>query len=364
MGSWSVYCGISQIAITSGDKCALLPLKENHLEGYLPFLPATLPIFGTYDDYGGLENIEENANTKFIEEYFGISILDFTKIFTDWLIFERDEAKEITERCLHFDEVKKMKFMFIDRKVYDYMSQYTEKHSRGQLDFGHESILTYLGFTYLGEDDKNPTDDPKRFKKVWEYEGRKFYSDGWVLSVIGGRKHSDYIMYFNDKNNPEYSLCNFITLPEDKMWIGQKSMHQIWKLLSPRKRMEKLGWIITGSRHHDDGMETLDEILMRTIIKSGIDPLTIKPLEPRNIGEAYTRDFDTFGDGLSELVTIRKGLHCMSGYFAPYIEYLTPQCGEHREHQGLMKKFLAINRVKMDEREYDTDEELELEDNS
>lgn len=45
MGSWSVYCGISQIAITSGDKCVLLPLKESdgNRAGYLPYLPAALP---------------------------------------------------------------------------------------------------------------------------------------------------------------------------------------------------------------------------------------------------------------------------------------------------------------------------------
>jgi len=368
MGSWSVYCGISQIGITSGDKCVLLPLKGNRLqEGYLPNLPATLPIFGTYDDYGGLEGIEENANTKFIEEYFGISILDFTKLFTDWMIFKRREAEEITKRCKHFDEVEKMKFMFIDRKVYDFMSQYTEEEEKGNLDFGHESILNYLGFTYIGEDDKNPTSDPKRFNMVWEYQGRKFYSDGWALSVMGGRKQSDYVMYFNSKHSPEYSLCNFVTLPEDKMWLGEKSMHQIWKILTPKKQLEQLGWIITGRRFHDDGMATLEELLMKTVIKAGIDPNSIKMLPPRDIGEAYTRDFNTFGDGLSELVAIRHALHCMSGHFAPYIEYLTPQCGEPAEHQKLMKKFLAINKEKMDERGFEDDEELEqfkLEDKS
>lgn len=28
--------------------------------GYDPYKPAMLPIFGTYDDYGGMEDIEEN----------------------------------------------------------------------------------------------------------------------------------------------------------------------------------------------------------------------------------------------------------------------------------------------------------------
>lgn len=51
MGSWSVYCGISRMSITSGDECVFLPLKKGYGE-YLPYYPATLPIYGTYDDYG------------------------------------------------------------------------------------------------------------------------------------------------------------------------------------------------------------------------------------------------------------------------------------------------------------------------
>jgi hypothetical protein len=47
MGSWSVYCGVSNISITDGNECVLLPLKKNDgYHGYLPYLPATLPIFG------------------------------------------------------------------------------------------------------------------------------------------------------------------------------------------------------------------------------------------------------------------------------------------------------------------------------
>ena len=41
MGSWSVYCGLSNLAITSGQECVFLPLKKNN-RGYLPYIPATL----------------------------------------------------------------------------------------------------------------------------------------------------------------------------------------------------------------------------------------------------------------------------------------------------------------------------------
>lgn len=44
------------------------------------FNPFSLPIFGQYDDYGALEEIEENENTRIIEQYFGIKIEHFIKI--------------------------------------------------------------------------------------------------------------------------------------------------------------------------------------------------------------------------------------------------------------------------------------------
>jgi hypothetical protein len=362
MGCWSIYCGISQIAITSGDKCVLLPLKKERNGDYLPYLPATLPIFGEYDDYGGLVNIEETEYTKFLEEYFGIPILDFTKIFTDWKTYQRDETKPIIEACKHFDEVDKWEFMFIDRKVYDYMSTtVTDEHDKGTLDFGNKGMLEFLGFTHIGIDENNPTYDPKRFNDVWEFEGRKFYSDGNTISVMGNRKDSDYVMYFDSKHSKEFSLCNFANIPEDKRWIGDKSSWQLWKLHTPKKQRELLTWII-GDRYHDDGFDTLEEMLFEAAIKAGADPVELaEKTAPKNIKGIYVKNLDKFGDGLCELVTIRHNLSAMSGYFAPFIKYLTPQDGAPFEHQKLLKKFAEINGEKLSERGYeDEDEDDEL----
>jgi hypothetical protein len=54
MGSWSVSCGISNIAITAEQECVLLPLKKSVGIDYHQYQPAALPIFGRYDDYGGI----------------------------------------------------------------------------------------------------------------------------------------------------------------------------------------------------------------------------------------------------------------------------------------------------------------------
>lgn len=96
MGSFNVSCGISRLSINYGDRCALLPLirspynKNGVIEstsmfvGYETiFQPFCFPIFGTYDDYGSLEKIEKDSNTKAIEEYLGMSIENYVSLITD-----------------------------------------------------------------------------------------------------------------------------------------------------------------------------------------------------------------------------------------------------------------------------------------
>jgi len=76
MGSYNVACSVSNISIRSGDPVAFIPLEVakypykigdgNHTLIYSNcfYAPATLPIFGEYDDYGGVENIIRDKNLQ------------------------------------------------------------------------------------------------------------------------------------------------------------------------------------------------------------------------------------------------------------------------------------------------------------
>jgi hypothetical protein len=359
MGSWSVYCGISQVAITAGDKCVLLPLKVNrNSEGYLPYLPATLPIFGEYDDYGGLENIEKNANTELIEKHFNTTIDKFAHFFTRGCICtdEDDFPKELLEN----QEIKEWKFMFIDRKVYDFMSTHLSGDVKGHLEFGNEKILELLGFKHIGFNDKNDTYDPKRYTDEWEFDGKKFYGDGTWIHYDKNKA----IFYFKSSHSKEHSLVNVINVPEDKMWLGNKAMWQLWKYLSPKKQKEELGWVIGRGRWESDLLDEIDDLtsiggrLFKTLQEKGEDVSEFLKLKaPKNLKEAYIQNIATFGDTLAELVTIRHNMHCMSGYFAPYVNYLTPQCGEPENHHVLLKKFTEINMEKLVARGWEDEED-------
>jgi hypothetical protein len=103
MGCFNATCSLSDLTIGHGDKCLLFPLipvgfnsDKNGVikigpssmyvsnEGsYMFFTPMCFPIKGEYNDYGSLENIEEDENIKAIEKYFGMKIEDFVAIITD-----------------------------------------------------------------------------------------------------------------------------------------------------------------------------------------------------------------------------------------------------------------------------------------
>lgn len=363
MGSSSVYCGISNIAITGGNQAVLLPLKssKNYLRNsYLPYLPATLPIFGEYDDYGGIENIERDKNVELIEDYFDMSIEDFCRFFTYPF---RDRDPELSK---HFP---KGEFMWIDRKVYDFMSSKgLGYYGAGHFDFGNPVILNLLGFKYNGINCDNNTQQPNRYKHEWEKQGKLFYSDNtWLHADDSG------IYNFNGKWN---SLEQYIDLEPEYFWLKEKMTCQLWSHFDKKLLYDRIFWIIGGDKHESDISDLLLESfnlycnLIEEAEKEG-DTEKIERLQKglknvseklkekqgknkdeislKNLTKKYIDDYQNFGDLISQLVVLRHNLHSMSGHFKPYVQYMTPQCGERDLHDCLMEKFRQINRSYIDE---------------
>lgn len=338
MGSWSVYCGISNISIVSGQDCILLPLKKGTgYEGYLPYLPATLPILGKYDDYGGIEKIVEDQNTKLIEDHFGISISEFASFIIDGgCTYNREELNPVKEKMKSLDECKEWPYMWIDRKVYNFLSTNIDPHENGHLHYGSKEMLEFLGFEFVEKQKTNDTYDPKRFNQLWKFGDKEFHSDGKTL--LAGKDR--YVMYYSDENRND-SITHYINIPEDKKWIGGNSNWKLWKLLNDNDAKENLLWII--GRSHSDDMYSLAKAFAR------IDGVEYVPPEPKTLLEKYCHNFREYGDLLADLVNIRYNLHCMSGRFDPYVLYLTPQFGEHQQHQVLLDKFAEINKSYIEE---------------
>ena len=348
MGCWSVSCGISNIAITSGNECCIIPLIESSSE-YGGYVPVSLPIFGRYNDYGGMEDIVEDENTKLIENYVGITISELVEFLVDGkFTYNRSEVKPIIKKLDangRLDEVEEWRFMWVDKQVYDFMSISYDKWEKGHHDFGTPEMLALLGFT-LVEDAEIKNYDTKRFNRKYQRGNLFVYSDGRTMLS----EESQYIFY-TDKGN-ESSLMSYMELPEDLLYIKDKVSHEIWRLASPKNVKEKFKYMF-GDRYDSSFSDEMFEMMVEKFKLEGKEiPENLRP-KPKKIHQQYFDNMEAFGDLLVGMLNVRHNLHPMSGRWFPHALYLTPQCGEYDHHQILLEGFAKINKSYI----YNEDEE-------
>lgn len=123
MGSFNVACSISSISIGCGDDVAYIPLEVSRypykigdgnnflIYPYCFYSPVTLPIFGSYDDYGGVEDIKRDANVELIEAYFDEKTEDIcgfrsgnVKPVCSGMFIHREIFDTLVKKCSQVDE--------------------------------------------------------------------------------------------------------------------------------------------------------------------------------------------------------------------------------------------------------------------
>jgi len=84
--SFNVACSISNMSIKWGSKVAYFPLeisrfpnkigdkKDLLLYQHCFYSPASLPVFGEYDEYGRVENIEIDENVRLLQKKYKVKI--------------------------------------------------------------------------------------------------------------------------------------------------------------------------------------------------------------------------------------------------------------------------------------------------
>lgn len=154
MGSWDEYCAISRIGIGCGDRAVAIFLKKKW-EGYIF---SSLPIRGTYDDYGRLDDLD---NPEFLINF-------------------------------DFDQNDDMEIIWFHEEMFDYYSnniltKYVDigpELNTALTDYIKSDILELLGFE-LQEDVK--LDD--RYDKTYKHpENDKIFigSDGTWIKIFDG----------------------------------------------------------------------------------------------------------------------------------------------------------------------------------
>ena len=142
MGCWNATCNISNLPIFAGEKVVLIPLAKvkddcefNVCYPTDVFVPFGLPLFGEYDDYGGIENITTSEyNKKHLIQNFNYFCSCNDGLNTKYEPIEKGKDFEefvrrvLCERggiyikkysTLHKDGMVEINFIMMHREVYD-----------------------------------------------------------------------------------------------------------------------------------------------------------------------------------------------------------------------------------------------------
>ena len=200
MGSFNKIGFVSSLPILSGDETVLvfmIPNKYNEGKNsgvcYSTdwFEPAFLPVYGVYDDYGRIENVQDTKAVKFIENFFGIDIMTMIEEVDDNAVGRG--GKKCT--AIRNKEIyEKLTFGLELARVYEKMASYKRLAYHG--DGNTQFWLEKMGFTQI----ENNTIS-ERYKYTWvhpDIPGFQYHSDrshGHLFNLSTGKEHSGYTFH-------------------------------------------------------------------------------------------------------------------------------------------------------------------------
>lgn len=389
MGSFSVACTASGISITSGQKAVFIPLLPTgefgdskgmikmppmHMlvtnSGVMSlYQPFSLPIFGTYNDYGSLEDIERTPTVVSIERYFNISIDEFMEVATrNWCEDNSEDMTGIKNRSV----IKKLSGCFINRDLYDSMSKIEGHADRNYQDFLKGASIGKITLTALGFKQVEDNDN-KRYTQTWIMEGEtevKVCSDGnWSSHIIIDGKSIDGL-YHLDKFIKEWNKHSKVKIDISK-FEGLSKYHFVYddmkntleRTLSNDIEITELSELSGDPGFTSEQQERLDDLKWERKRES----FNMHRLDHRLPLSNWDTSFSKLYDGM--IRTDQGGLKKeFIDYFAFYHKmwannriltpmYSGPQCGDVTSQLIHAKKIVEILEGQVDpERESDDED--------
>lgn len=235
MGHFSHNCKLTGVPITGGQPVVLFVLKprkdlydlsEKKLNQYgktymcsnegtrLKFYPVWFPIKGEYDDYGGIENIVKDDNTKILEDYYGLTIEQIMGIVT---CGRKDDG--------YSDDLKVIKKPFVYPEDWIKGEKHRQYYSRTQND--PEPF-----------DGHYPTNYGDKYQ-VWR-DGKMVKATKEEYEADNSLSHAHYMRYDEwaktnpdpdrDYGNPQYEDRYKELLTYSGMWIHGKVYDELTKI--------------------------------------------------------------------------------------------------------------------------------------
>lgn len=360
MGSFNVSCGVSRLSIGPGTPMVLIPLvpvdtkwSDRYVGAFVVSnegpraanVPFTLPIFGEYNDYGTLENVEEDENTEAIEKFFGCSIGDFV----DHVCRPWDADSKIGNENMP----KKPLGMFVHRKVYDWMannhqSEYdTDKNTSYNQSYVSAYLLKLCDFV---EGEKSP-DNSKRYNRPFkhpEIEGLTIWSDGtWIEVEMNNKKVDSWI--YNPEDLVQFLKKQSLNVPEilyhflDVPYYAHEYDKELEKL--KRAQESNAGMIESfkkiGTKTEQEISEMIEAL---SFMEDAYGIFTFGGRYSKNdtFKKLYGESFDnpSIKDMIVKFRTFEHSLYGVNAAYLP--SWNGYQCGNHRASYGLAKVVQGI----------------------
>jgi len=312
MGSFNVSCGVSMMSIDEGDRCVLIPLTKTKYSDSISegayyisndgpigrFHPITLPIFGEYNSYGMLENIEEDSNTKAIEKFYGCPIVDFVQHMCS------HHHSDIKDN----DKVPKNPFgMFVKREVYDEFTKNPMNEWGGGENCFKDSdlcpfVLKYLGFVEDTTVERNSTERYNRPFKHEKIPNLIAFSDGtWNRFQVDDNVEMHPYIYHPD------DLMKFLI--DNKMYVMVDRFNDLRKLRLGEMEYDKDCENLIKRIETDKEMELMQEKLTNSNDLDARKTLAIAHAMARMSDDLRHQEFLTFGNWASNNKHFRE-LYC------------------------------------------------------
>ena len=409
MGHFSHCCKLSGLPITGGTPVALIVMKpvkdlydnsEKSLKQYgttymcsnegtrLKYTPVWFPIIGEYDDYGRIENIVEDDNTKILEAYYGLNIQQIMDIVTSGRKDDGyDDALKVIKKPIqrpkdqlegerHFEYYQRIMKdpMPCDGHYPDVSGKWEEKGYEGwtiwrdgkkikatkeqyDADFKliHEHYARYEKWKKVNpdvEDDYGKPEYEEKFKELLSYSGMWIHGDVYdkltestkndeynkldfgrpevlnALGLIEGKKTDA------ERYNRPFTLGK-LTVMSDGNWIDG----QIYTITDFKKLAESVGVGIDYSPiENKSKIEQLYDVVIPTL-KNDEDDIDAKAMELID-----SDDFDE--EKLKELYKKKNLNGDFNVAYKDYMKFLLRKSlgGMNREEMELYHYFLNTDK--------------------
>ncbi len=340
MGSWNVNCTVSNISISSGTNVALVFLEKGKYDTYgNEYSPICLPIYGKYNDYGGIEDIIKDDNTTLIEKIYGQSIDTLANLicrnsYVD-IRTSRWEGYVVEEDSNLDKELDSINHCWIIKDIYDSMSARYDigKSYRNHLSYGNEKILNTLGFTFVKKDNTKT-----RYNELYSNGTIELYSDGtWLENGIYSNEH---LMELGIDITPikdlEYSnsMLDIARANIEKIKKDKQNYNEMLRKIQPNIDIELITKAIEDDYEYKEAVRFLfpfDRYSENSLVKAY---------------NKYFFDNTNLDKEFVKYYNFRNALGDCNISIAPYNKHGS-QCGEYEAHQHWLELFCKVNASKI-----------------